>query len=279
MSASEARETRWPRRRVAVPAPRISARWIRRIAPPLVFAAGFITLWQLSIFNDLFGLKTFTVPLPSDILSALSEDRQQLWKRFGETFSSAALGFAFGNGVGLLLACGLLALPRPVARRIGMVFTAVQALPIVAVAPIVALWINSISWFKIATVAILTFPSMLIYAYRGMTNVEIPAIELAASYRASPSQVLWYIRLPHAVPQIFTALRYTSVLTLVGVVVAEIFRSHDGLGYEIADALQSFSSAEAWAAVAILSITGILAYSLLTIVERLCFPWSIRRSQ
>jgi NitT/TauT family transport system permease protein len=256
---------------------RIDLRTARAVLAPLLVLVTFIVVWQNRVFHDLFGLETFAVPLPDQIVDALFEDRSILWSAFRETFVPALLGYAAGNLLGLVIAFGLLALPPAAARRASAIGASFAALPITAIAPIVALWIASALWFKSATVAIVVFPSMLIYAYRGMMSADPTALELMASYRASAWQVFRTLRLPSAVPYIFTALKYTTVLMLVGAVICEIVKSQDGLGFEIHDSLVSFGTARAWAAVVLLGITGIATYLLLLAVERLLFPWALRR--
>jgi len=268
------------RRAAAERLPALARLWtprVRNVVAPALFFAVFVALWQAHVFNDLLGLATYAVPLPAEIAEAAWEGREELLRSFGQTFAAVLLGYALGNGLGFVLALGLLALPEDGARRAGAVFGAFQALPIIAIAPLVALWIADTLWFKALVVTIMTFPSMLVYAWRGMSGVPEPALELMASYRASTWQVLRGLRIPSAVPQVFTALKYTTVLALIGVVVCEILKSHDGLGYEIHDALQMFSTARAWAAVGVLALVGIVNYSLLVVVERLLFPWAARR--
>jgi NitT/TauT family transport system permease protein len=259
-------------------APAQAAR-IRTVLAPAILFAVVVALWQASVFNDLFGLETFAVPLPADIVSAASEERAALASALGETFGAVLLGYVLGNSVGFLLALGLLALPVGAARRVGAAGAAIQALPIVATAPLVALWIPDPLWFKAVVVTIMSFPSMLVFAYRGMTSADPRALELASSYNASRWQVLTMLRLPSAVPHLFTALKYTAVLALIGVVVSEILRANDGLGFHIHEALQQFDTAEAWAAVGILALAGILSYLFLAALERVVFPWSVRRDE
>lgn len=256
---------------------RIEPRTARAVLAPLLVLVAFLLLWQNRVFHELFGLQTFAVPLPDQIAEAFYEDRGLLLEAFRETFVPALLGYVAGNVLGLVLAFGLLALPGGAARRASAVGASFAALPITAIAPIVALWIASALWFKAATVAIVVFPSMLVYAYRGMMSADPQALELMASYRASAWQVFRVLRLPSAVPFIFTALKYTTVLMLVGAVICEIVKSQDGLGFEIHDSLVSFGTARAWAAVALLGLTGIATYLLLLAVERLLFPWALRR--
>ncbi|HEY4279755.1 MAG TPA: ABC transporter permease subunit [Conexibacter sp.] len=260
-----------PRRR------RLDARTVRNIVAPVVVFVVFVVLWQAKVFHHLFGLETFAVPLPEDIVNALGDDKRELLKAFGQTFGPAAVGYVGGNLVGFAIAAGMVALPPYAASRASAAGAAFAALPIMAVAPIVALWIESVLWFKAITVTIIVFPSMLVYAYRGMAGVDETALELMSSYRASAWQVFRVLRLPSAIPQVFTALKYTTVLTLVATVICEILKSQDGLGAEIHQSLTSFSTAQAWAAVVLLSVTGIVAYASLQVVERVLFPWALRQ--
>ncbi len=253
------------------------AKQLRAVLAPLVVFVVFIWLWQTKFFHHLFGLETFAVPLPDRIWRSFGDDSARLREAFGETFLPAAIGYVGGNLLGFVLALLLMALPPALGRRGSALGAAVAALPIMAVAPIVALWIESELWFKSVTVMIIVFPSMLVYAYRGMTSVDPTALELMYSYRSSQWQILRELRLPHAVPQIFTALKYTTVLTLVAAVICEILRAHNGLGFEIHDALVSFGTARAWAAVVLLGLTGIVMYVVLLLVERFGFPWALRQ--
>jgi NitT/TauT family transport system permease protein len=165
-------------------------------------------------------------------------------------------------------------LPLALARRLSALFASVQALPIIALVPVVALWFGSGLMFKTAVVAILTFPSMLVYSSRGMTHLGEDVGDLLESYDARPWQVFTKIRLPNSAPFAFAALRYNVVLAVIGVVVSEILRSRSGLGYEIDDALQAFDTSEAWAAAAILAALGIVWYMAVGLLERVLVPWA-----
>lgn len=251
---------------------------LRKVLPPAIVLVAFTGTWQAGLWNEVFGLGAFTLPKPLHILDSIRDESGTLLTHAGDTFLPAIIGFLLGNGLGFVLGLLLLALPAEVARRVSAVFLAVQALPIIATAPLVALYLGGGLAFKTAVVVIMAFPSMMVYSFRGMTNVDAAALELMASYNASGRQIFWRIRLPGALPYVFTAAKYTTVLALIGVVVCEVLRSRSGLGYEIIDALQSFRTPEAWAAVLILALAGITWYSLLGLVERRLFPWSVERT-
>src|SRR5207244_8809772 len=101
--------------------------------------------------------------------------------------------------------------------------------------------------------------------------------QLLASYEATPWQVFVKVRIPNALPFAFTALKFTTVLALVGVTVSELLASRSGLGYEISNSLQAFETPTAWAAVAILGVLGLVWYTLLGGLERILVPWAAAR--
>jgi NitT/TauT family transport system permease protein len=168
-------------------------------------------------------------------------------------------------------------LPRRLASGLGTVLNAAQATPLLAVAPLVSLFLGSGLAFRTAVIALVCFPSMVIYAYKGLVTVDERPLNLLASYDASAAQVFRHLRLPTALPFVFTSLRYSTVLALIGAMICEVLKGRIGLGYHIIDSLASFEPAEAWGATAILSALGICWYSLLILVERLAVPWAAKR--
>lgn len=245
-----------------------------RVVLPAALMGAFLVVWELEVIHSLLSLETFAVPLPSEILDAVLAEPGRLAEGAQETFKAALLGYMLGNGLGVALAAALVALPPWAGGRAAAVFGSLQALPLVAVAPLVALHITDPLWFKTVTVVVLLTPPMLVYAYRGMTRTDPESLELVASYEASRWQTFRLLRLPSAVPEIFVALKYTSVLTLVGVVLCEIIRARDGLGYEIQQSLNAFATGRAWGAVVVLALGGICLYFTVATVERRLVPWS-----
>src|SRR5207237_1371617 len=154
-----------------------------------------------------------------------SSSRTTLVNDLGATSKPAMLGYVIGNGAGFLAAVLLVVLPPPARRRTSGFFTAIQALPIIALAPLIELWIGAGFMYKASVVAVLTFPSMMVFASRGMTHLTDDMHLLLASYEATPRQVFVKARIPNTLPFAFTALKYTTVLALVGVTVAEVLAS------------------------------------------------------
>jgi NitT/TauT family transport system permease protein len=155
---------------------------------------------------------------------------------------------------------------------------AANSVPIIAFAPIMNNWFgltNPAS--KMAIVAIIVFFPTMINTVRGLTLVDPRQLELMRSYAASPFKVLWSVRIPNAVPYIFSALRVASPLSMIGAVVAEFFGGPRAtLGVFITQAASGFDFARAWAAIVVASVIGIGFYALIIVAERVLAPWGRR---
>ena len=134
----------------AVPVTRRLLTWSTRglstasvVLGPLAVSAFVIGLWQAGVWNDLFGLGQFTLPKPSDIVSAFGDSGQRLGEDIQASIKPAALGYAIGNGAGFLAAVLVVMLPLAARKRTSGFFTGVQALPIIALAPLIEVWLGA----------------------------------------------------------------------------------------------------------------------------------------
>jgi NitT/TauT family transport system permease protein len=155
---------------------------------------------------------------------------------------------------------------------------AANSVPIIAFAPIMNNWFgltNPAS--KMAIVAIIVFFPTMINTVRGLTLIEPRQLELMRSYAATPFKVLWSVRIPNAVPYIFSALRVASPLSMIGAVVAEFFGGPRAtLGVFITQEAAGFNFARAWAAIVVASAIGIAFYASIVLAERVLAPWARR---
>lgn len=255
----------------------------RRLSPrakgilaPVLAALIVLALWQGQVFHNLFGFKTFAVPLPFDVFDAMWTHRADLFQSAKESLIPGLLGLALGEAVGFLIGGLLMSLPASTARHITVLSAALQALPAIALIALVSFWISDNDLLKITVVAIMVTPPILIYTYKGFTSSKPAALELMESYNASQFRVLRSLRLPSAVPHLFTQVKYAVTIMLVAVILAEIMKTGDGLGHQIEDSLSRFDTAIAWAAVAVLALFGVFVYALASLVERIVFPWAVR---
>ncbi|MDE0171297.1 MAG: ABC transporter permease subunit, partial [bacterium] len=129
---------------------------------------------------------------------------------------------------------------------------------------------------SIFVVAILVFFPVMINLVRGLLSVEASQIELMDSYAAGRRTTLWKLQLPNAAPYLFSALKVAAALSLIGAIVKEFFGgSQDRLGQYITTKAGLLQFEEAWAAIVLASLFGIVLYNVVVLVERRVIPWHV----
>jgi NitT/TauT family transport system permease protein len=227
-----------------------------------------------------------TMPHVHDVLAQLFEPSRRngpllvsvLWDAALFTAKEAAVGLALGAAFGFALGV-VLAHSRLLQRGFVPYIVASQTIPILAVAPMVVVWVNPRlpdglkDWGAVAVIAAyLTFFPVTINTLRGLTSVDPRAVELMRSYAASGWSVLWKLRVPSALPYIFTALKIAAPAAVVGAIIGELPASiQDGLGGAILNFNQYYiSSPESlWATNLIAAALGISFFLVVLGVERL----------
>lgn len=247
---------------------------VRRSLPAvLVFVAGLV-LWEAAV-NGL-KIESFLLPKPSVIAATFSRELPVVWPAGLFTLREAAGGFALGAVLGVLVA---VATARWTAVSQGLMpfAIAVNSTPIVALAPIMNQWFGITNPLaKMSIVAVIVFFPVMINVVRGLTSVRAEALELLRSYAASERTVLTQLRVPNALPYLFSALKVGSTLSVIGAVVSEYFGgSREALGVYISQQAALFHFAEAWAAILVACFMGIGFYGLILLVERLVMPWHV----
>ena len=247
-------------------------RSLRDWIPAAVFLVLALVAWQQAV--NVFDIKQFLLPKPTAIASTFWETRSELLRAGWFTFQEALGGFLIGSAIAVAVAL-VLARWRGVGRALMPYAIAANAVPIIAFAPITNAWFSPLTKeSKIAIAAILCFFPVLVNTLRGLTSVRPESIELMRSYAAGELQIFRRVRLPAALPYIFTALKVASVLAMIGAIVGEYFGgSFDALGVLIRSRAQIFAFEEAWAAIMVACLFGIAFYVAIAIVERLTLRW------
>ncbi len=241
------------------------------IPAAVVFLLG-MAAWEFGV--RALDVQNFLLPPLSDILETLWDDRSGLTSAAWFTFKEALGGFVIGSAVGIALAL-ILARWRPVASAVMPYAIAANAIPIIAFAPITNNWFGLLSpASKIAIAAIICFFPVLVNTLRGLTSVRPASVELMRSYAAGEVEIFRRVRIPNALPFIFSALKVATVLAMIGAIVGDYFGgSQDSLGIVIRRDAGIFAFEHAWAAIVVASVLGILFYAAVAIVERLAMRW------
>lgn len=190
------------------------------------------------------------------------------------TLKEALGGMAMGTLAGIAVA---LATTRWTATREALLPFAIAAnsMPIIAFAPIMNNWFGLDNPFsKMAIVTIMIFFPIMINTVRGLFSVDSRSLELMRSYAASDTEILIKLRIPNALPSLFSGLKVAGALAMIGAIVGEYFGGpRIALGVFITQEAALFRFASAWAAILVACLIGITIYLVILVAERLALPW------
>jgi NitT/TauT family transport system permease protein len=246
----------------------------------LLVIAAIVVVWEGS--KTLFAIPTYMLPHLHEILGDFAREAAggQPWavimaQNAAYTGLESLLGFALGGVAGLLLAIGF-AHWRVLERGFLPYVIASQTVPILAIAPMVVVWLGT-SWFSKAVIAAyLTFFPVTINMLRGLRAVDPDALALMRALAATPGQVFWRLRMPTSLPYLFTALRISATASVIGAIVGELpVGSRYGMGVVIINAAQYYNwrPANLWAAILVSALIGVTFYHAVAAAERWIVRW------
>jgi NitT/TauT family transport system permease protein len=244
---------------------------VRDYLPALgVFVLG-IALWEAVVFA--WSIEFYLLPAPHVIVASLAQIYPVLLEASLYTFGEALAGYGLGCGLGVLGAA--LASRSPAVASLLLPYAIASAsVPIVALAPLAIVWFGIGPGSKIAIAALMTFFPTFVGTLRGLLGVDARGLELMRSLAATEWQVFWKLRLPHSLPHVFTALRACTTLAMIGAVVSEFFGGPmKSLGVYIKSTASLFQTRQAWSAILVACVLGLLFYLAVALAERLAVPW------
>lgn len=239
--------------------------WLSRYGPPVIVFFAVIAIWELAAG----GSGRRVIPPPSAIADAALANAEMLRRSTLATFYEAVGGLAIGTATGVAVAFGASrwVTARAVLLPVGI---AASAVPIIALAPILNNWfgvLNPLS--KMTMAALLVFFPVMINVTRGLVEVHPASLELMRSYAASEIDVLRKVRIPNMLPFFFTALKIGTTLAFIGALVGEYFGgTSEVLGRIVLTAMSGGRFDLAWAGILIGSIGAIVAYLVVSLLER-----------
>ena len=248
------------------------------VLPPAAALAAILLFWEWYVaWRD---ISIIVVPPPSEVIERFFEDPGFFWRQGWYTFYEATLGLVIGTTFALAFAV-VMSHSRPAERALFPLAIGIKVTPLVAVGPVLVIAMGFGTEPKVAMAALLRFFPTLVNAITGFRDVNAGSLEFMRSLHASPWQVFWKLRLPSALPYLFVALKITYPLALTGAVVAEWFVGNRGLGLVIYRANSNLDTPTLFAAVAVLALTGVIIYALVSLVERRVLFWheSVRSTE
>jgi len=240
-----------------------------RVGLPVIVLAIVLAIWELAV--QIGGIPPYVLPAPSLIVQTLISDGPLLSQSLLVTLTTTLEGFllAAAGGVGLAV---LFNQSRLVEYSLYPYAVVLQVTPIVAIAPLLLVYLPQHAAVLVCAWIVAFFP-VLANTTLGLNSVDRNLADLFKLYGASRGQVLWYLKLPSALPYILGGLRIAGGLSLIGAVVAEIAAGSagagSGLAYRIVESGYRLNIPRMFAALLLLSLAGIVIFYALSLVNYL----------
>jgi NitT/TauT family transport system permease protein len=251
---------------------KIHSRVFSSVLPPLFFGAVIILMIETKLIHVIFSVNEVQLPLLSSIVHVIAENIRPMLHDSWITVQVFLAGIAIGSLGGFFIA--LIAVFSPYWGMGGLtVVSAFNAIPIVALSPIMRLWFSQSPFAaKTAVVSIVCMVAMSVNAYRGLDDLKPFSLDLMKSYAAGKIDIFLKLRLPNCLPYIFTALRINIASAMIGVIISEYFASSvEGLGFVIRNSLRTMQLTTGWAYILLASLIGIGFYTLVVLAEKILF--------
>ncbi|MDN7183499.1 ABC transporter permease [Caballeronia sp. SEWSISQ10-4 2] len=242
----------------------------RRVLPVLGIA-GLLIAWWAVIAG--FNIKPFIAPSPILVMQTIIQKSDLLLQNLGVTALEALLGFIFGNLVAILVAT-VFVHSKILQRLFLPIAVAINAIPVVAKAPILVLIMGNGMAPKIVIAAMVCFFPTLINTVRGLEAVNPQIMELMRMLSATRTQIYFKLRLFSALPYLFSALRIAASMCVIGAIVGEWIGSTQGIGAQIIQATYNYDSPLLYAAIVMSALLSGLFYVVIALLEKRIVKWS-----
>ena len=250
-------------------AARTTSRVVTVLAPCVTVAAS-IGLWAL--IKRVGNIPDYLLPSPLAVVEAFADDRTRFLSACGETALCAGAGFAIAAGVGVLAASVLSLLPV-VERAVYPLTLLFQMVPLIAIAPLLAVWFGNGRPAIIASAAIVSVFPVIANTLSGLRSRDPALAELFRILGASPVSMWWKLALPASVPSIVTGLRIAAGLATIGTISGEFFAGIGGegapLGVLVTTDLRNFQTARIFSSVVRAACVGFALFGTVSVAGRL----------
>jgi ABC-type nitrate/sulfonate/bicarbonate transport system permease component len=236
----------------------------------LLIVAGVLVSWEIVV--NLADTPIYILPAPSRILLTLVSNQETYFYSTLITLGEAALGLILGTLAGASAASLLGIWPR-MEQGVMTIAILIKSTPLVAVAPLLTIWLGFGVLPKILIIALLTFFPVLVNLLTGLHSTDPALLDIFRSWDASRMAMFINVRSPSALPYLFAALKVCGPLALIGAVVAEWTGASGGLGRIMWLAYANLNLPFLFAAVFILAASGVAIYSLIVWLERRIIFW------
>ncbi|NLS11897.1 ABC transporter permease [Vibrio sp. SM6] len=240
---------------------------------PLFSLTMILPSWELLCFAG--SIPSYILPAPSDIVQAFAAVEADRWLRhLWATLYIAIVGFIISIVVSIPIAVAMVR-SEYLSKTIYPMLVVIQSTPVVAIAPLLIVILGTGDAPRLAITFLITFFPLVVAATTGMQATPKELIELSKSLKAKPTREIWQIRLPYAIPYIFSGLKVSITLAIIGAVIAEFVAAEEGLGYFIQFSTSYFKIPQAFASLAVLSLISLVLFHSIKLIQKSFFYWSL----
>ena len=250
----------------------VKKKMLKRLTPILLSTLAFLLGWYL--LTRLSGIPNFILPSPLSVwirfIQALSDGSlpYHTWITFSEIVLGMLTGVLFATIVGYALAKS-----RSLERVLSPYLVASQAIPVVAIAPLLVIWLGNGILSKVVICALIVFFPVLVNTIVGVRAVPTALYDLLNSLHASRSQILWKVEVPASLPVFLGGLRIGATLSVIGAIVGELVSAQQGLGYLLQLGDFQYDTPMVFVAVFTLVALALMLYGIVTLLEKKFLKW------
>jgi len=236
---------------------------------PLATASALIAAAELA---HRAGMLPIFVPSPAQVVAEIVNSPRLVYENIGQTAWRAAVGYGIAAGIAMISA-SIAVLVRALYGPIYNLGVVLHSLPIIAMAPLLALWIGNGSQLQIVIAALASQFAMLVGTMQGLRAADASQRELMHVLSASGPQVLRYLLVPSALPYLFAGLKIAAPSAVLGAITAEWAGADRGIGAMMLYALFAYDTPKVWLSVLLTCILAASGYAIWALIERIAIYW------
>jgi NitT/TauT family transport system permease protein len=232
---------------------------------------GSLLAWQLAVVG--LGVESYVLPTPLEVADNMVSEWRGLLTHSWASAKTMILGFVMAAFSGIFLAAAM-SYYRVLEQTLSPLIVTFQTIPKVALAPLFVVWFGYSMAPRVLVATTIAFFPIIIDTMVGLRATKRSSIDAVRVMGASRRQIFWKVQFRSALPNVFGGLKVATTLVVIGTVVGEYIVSNEGLGYLQLQATSNFDSPMLFSALVLMAVLGLIAYELVSWLERLTVPWA-----
>jgi NitT/TauT family transport system permease protein len=237
---------------------------------PIGISVAMLVLWEAGVRE--LGIRSIILPPPSEIIDAMIRRHELLLAHLWPSLYLTVLGFALSVVGGIAVAV-LITYSSILRKGFYPLIVVSQVIPKISIAPLFIVWFGTGTMSSLLLAVLIAFFPMTINSALGFQSIDEDIHRMARTFMGTRWQIFWKIRMPNALPYIFSGMKISITLAIIGVIVSEFVASQEGIGYLIKLAGGLLDTPLMMAAIAALSISGLILYGLIVLAEKRTVYW------